>query len=175
LLYPSLKGKTRKEIGLEPFTCTEIRSSICGIPVVIVQWQIASVLGIEASGKYSGIDISSSEEGFWKEKVNMVMYNSTQAGKYADLSIDKKLLLKIQNENLLPKGGGDKPTLAKKVLLQHFIKGEKVNVPKYMFKHLIDNLRKSQLENRPWVPYGRLLSEIFYQGDILDRLSSVGT
>lgn len=54
-------------------------------------------------------------------------------------------------------------------------KGEKVNVPKYMFKHLIDNLRKSQLENRPWVPYGRLLSEIFYQGGVLDRLSSVGT
>jgi hypothetical protein len=35
----------------------------------------------------------------------MAMYNSTRGGKYADLSIEKKLLLKIQNENLLPKGG----------------------------------------------------------------------
>jgi hypothetical protein len=37
LLYPSLKGKTREEMGLEPFTCTEIRSNICGIPVVIAE------------------------------------------------------------------------------------------------------------------------------------------
>jgi hypothetical protein len=77
--------------------------------------------------------MSGSEERLWKDKVNMAMYNSTKEGKYADLSTDKKLLLKIQNENLLPKGGGDKPTLAQKVLLHHFIKGEKVNVPKYMF------------------------------------------
>jgi hypothetical protein len=62
LLYPSLKGKTRKEMGLEPFKYTEIRSSICGIPVVIAEWHIASVLGVEAYGKYSGIEISGSEE-----------------------------------------------------------------------------------------------------------------
>jgi len=78
----------------------------------------------------------------------MALYNSKKTGKYADLSIEKKLLLKIQNENLLPKGGGDQPSLGQKVFLQHFIKKEKVNVLKYLFKYLIDNLRKSQLENR---------------------------
>jgi len=46
LLNPSLKGKTREEMGLEPFTCTEIRSSICGIPVIIAEWQIAFVLRV---------------------------------------------------------------------------------------------------------------------------------
>jgi hypothetical protein len=51
LIYPSLKGKTKNEMGLEPFKYTEIKSSICGIPVVIAEWQIASVLGVEASGK----------------------------------------------------------------------------------------------------------------------------
>jgi hypothetical protein len=76
LLYPSLEGKTRKEIGLEPFTCTQIRSGICGIPVIIAEWQIEAVLGVEASGKYSGIEISSSEECLWKEKVNQAMYDS---------------------------------------------------------------------------------------------------
>jgi hypothetical protein len=104
----------------------------------------------------------------------MAMYNSKLPGKYADLSIEKKLLLKIQNENLLPKSGGnDQPSLGQKVFLQHFIKKEKVNVPKYIFKYMIDKLRKSQLEKRCCVPYGRLISEILYQGGILDLLSSV--
>jgi len=34
LIDPSLAGKTREEMGLEPFTVTEIRSSIMGIPVL---------------------------------------------------------------------------------------------------------------------------------------------
>jgi len=35
LIDPSLEGKTREEMGLEPLRREEIRSSIMGIPVVI--------------------------------------------------------------------------------------------------------------------------------------------
>jgi len=35
LIDPTLTGKCREEMGLEPFTCTEIRSSIMGIPSFI--------------------------------------------------------------------------------------------------------------------------------------------
>ena len=35
LIDPNLEGKTREEMGLEPFRREEIRSSIMGIPVVI--------------------------------------------------------------------------------------------------------------------------------------------
>ena len=35
LIDLTLAGKTRKEMGLEPFTCTKIRSSIMGIHVFI--------------------------------------------------------------------------------------------------------------------------------------------
>ncbi|RHN51938.1 hypothetical protein MtrunA17_Chr6g0474741 [Medicago truncatula] len=35
LINPTLEGKSREEMGLEPFVCTEIRSSIMGIPVHI--------------------------------------------------------------------------------------------------------------------------------------------
>ena len=74
LIYPELEGKTREEMGLEPFTGIEIRSSICGIPVKIAEWQIEAVLRREASGKYSGIDLSSTaEERFWKEKLNLAL------------------------------------------------------------------------------------------------------
>ena len=35
LIDPTLEGKSREEMGLEPFVNTEIRSSIMGIPVFI--------------------------------------------------------------------------------------------------------------------------------------------
>jgi len=51
LIDPSLAGKSREEMGLEPFKRTEIRSSVMGIPVHISEETIAYVLGTEATGK----------------------------------------------------------------------------------------------------------------------------
>jgi hypothetical protein len=84
------------------------------------------------------------------------------------------MLLKIQNENLLPKGGGsDQPSLAHKVFLHHFINKTRVNVPKYIFRHMIKELKESQNNNRSWVPYGIVISEILHQGRILKAISEV--
>ena len=83
------------------------------------------------------------------------------------------MLLKIQNENLLPKGGGsDQPSLEHKVFLHYFIKKEKTNMPKYIFKHMIKTLSESQLSNITWIPYGRLISKILHQRGILRALSN---
>jgi len=80
------------------------------------------------------------------------------------------MLPKIQNENLLPKGGGsDQPSLEHIVFLHYFIKKENANVPKYI-KDMIKTLRESQL-SRTWIPYGRLISEILHLGGILRALS----
>ncbi|RHN74163.1 hypothetical protein MtrunA17_Chr2g0307161 [Medicago truncatula] len=88
--------------------------------------------------------------------------------------MEKRMLLKIQNANLLPKGGGnDQPSLEHKIFLHLFITREYANVPKYIFKHMIQQLRESQEKNRCWIPYGRLLSEIFHKGGILKALSNV--
>jgi len=87
------------------------------------------------------------------------MFNIKKKGAYSDLSMEKKMRMKIQNENLLPKGGGsDQPSLEHRVFLHYFIKKEKANVPKYTFKHMIKTLRESQLSNRTWNPYGRIIS-----------------
>ena len=91
---------------LEPFTGTEIRSSVMGVPIQITEQIIASVLGVEAEGMYSGIEIPNPKTSSWKDIVNMTLFNSTKAGKYSDLDMQKKMLLKILYENLLPKGGG---------------------------------------------------------------------
>jgi hypothetical protein len=72
--------------------------------------------------------------------------------------MEHKLLLKIQNENLLPKGGGgDQPSLDHRVFLHFFMTKEKANMPKYIFRHMIKTLRESQAFKRCWIPYGRLI------------------
>jgi len=84
------------------------------------------------------------------------------------------MLLKIQNENLLPKGGGgDQPSLDHKVFLHFFLTKQKANVPNYIFKHMIKTLKESQTIKRNWIPYGRLISEILHQGGILNALKEV--
>jgi hypothetical protein len=174
LINPTLEGKTREEIGLEPFKCVEIRSSIMGIPVYISEEAIACVLRRDTSGKYAGSEIPNRKTGPWNEIVNMSMFNIKKKGNYSNLSMEKKMLLKIQNENLLPKGGdSDQPSLGHKVFLHFFIRKDKANVPRYIFKHMIKELRESQQSRRCWVPYGKLISEILHQGGILKSLSAV--
>jgi len=100
---PTLKGKTREELGLKPFTCTEIRSSIMGIPITISEEIIARAIRRTAKGSFKE-GLNNNKKSPWNELVNKTMFNSTKKGKYYDMRIEHKLLLKIQNENLIPKG-----------------------------------------------------------------------
>jgi len=172
LIDPSLEGKAREEMGLEPFRCEEIRSSIMGILVVISVNTIARVIRRASEGRF--VYGLSNKKSSWTPIVNITIFNSSTKGKYKELNMRTKMLLKIHNENLLPKGsGGDKPSLDHKVFLHFFLTKERANVPKFIFKHLIKNLRDSQTINKNCVPYGRLLSEIFHQGGILNSLKQV--
>jgi len=143
LIDPSLEGKSREEMGLEPFVDTEIRSSIVGVPVFINQEIIAYVIGKAFEGNFKdGLD--NNKKSPWNEVVNETMFNNKKKGYYSNLSMEKKMMLKIQNENLLPKGGGsDQPSLEHRVFLHFFLKKEKANVPKYIFKHMIKTLKES--------------------------------
>ena len=158
-------------MGLEPFVDIEIRSSIMGVPVFINQETIAYVIGRTSEGSFKdGLD--NNKKSPWNEVVNETIFGSKKKGSYSSLSMEKRMMLKIQNEHLLPKGGGyDQPSLEHRVFLHFFLKKEKANVPKYLFKHLIKTLKESQLNNRTWVPYRRLISEIFNQGGLLRGLS----
>jgi len=143
LIDPSLAGKSREEMDLEPFTCTEIRSSIMGVPVFISQEVIVYIIRRAYEGSFKdGLD--NNKKSPWNEVINQSMFNNKKKGAYSDLKMEKKMLLKIQNENLLPRGGGsDQPSLEHRVFLHYFITKEKANVPKYIFKHMIKALRES--------------------------------
>jgi len=143
LIDPTLAGKTREEMGFEPFIGTEIRSSVMGIPVYISQDIIAFVIRRASEGSFKD-ELDNNKKSPWNEIVNQTMFDNKKKGAYSDLSMEKKMLLKIQNENLLPKGGGsDQPSLEHRVFLHYFILKEKANVPKYIFKHMIKTLRES--------------------------------
>jgi len=71
LIDPTLASKTREEIDLEPFTCTEIRSSIMGVPVFISQEVIAYVIRRASEGSFKdGLD--NKKKSPWNEIVNNV-------------------------------------------------------------------------------------------------------
>jgi len=128
LINPSLAGESREEMGMEPFTVTEIRSSIMRISMFISEEQIAWVIRRASEESFvSGLDNNKTSP--WNDTVNKTMFNSTKKGKYCDLSVEQKLQLKIQNDNLQPKGGGgDQPALDHRVFLHFFKTKEKANV-----------------------------------------------
>jgi len=135
LIDPSLEGKTREQLGLKPFTCTEIRSNIMGIPITITEEICARAIRRVVEGSFEeGLDKTSP----WNDVVNMTMFNNMKKGKYNDLRMEYKMLQKIMTEDLLPKGGGvDQPSLDHRVLLHFLIKKEKANVSKYIFNHMM--------------------------------------
>jgi len=49
---PSLRGKTRQEMGLESFRQTEIRSTIMGIPVTITEEVIVRACRVAPTGRF---------------------------------------------------------------------------------------------------------------------------
>jgi len=140
LIDPTLEGKTREEMGSEPFVDTEIKSSIMGVPVFINQEIIAYVIGRASEGNFKdGLD--NNKKSPWNDTVNETMFNSKKKGSYSNLSMEKKMMLKIQNENLLPKGGGShQPSLEHKVFLHFFIKKEKTNVSRGFTDDMLDTV-----------------------------------
>ena len=74
LIDPSLKGKSREEMGLEPFRSEEIRSSVLGIPVAISVDTIAGVIRRASGGKY--IFGLKGKKSSWIPIVNQTLYNS---------------------------------------------------------------------------------------------------
>jgi hypothetical protein len=47
---------------------------------------------------------------------------------------------------------------------------DKINFPRYVMDHLCWAINEGIVKGRKQVPYGRLLSEIFHQGRVLDTL-----
>jgi len=81
------------------------------------------------------------------------------------------MLLKFLTECFLQKGGGsDQPSADHKLVLYFLASFNKINLPRYIMQHLYWAIKEGIRSKRKQIPCGRLLSEIFTQGKILEIL-----
>jgi len=100
---PSLRGKTRKEMGLEPFRQTEIRSSVMGIPITITEEVIAKACRVAPTGRFLW---NVSRNHPLLESFKSVVLKGNQATKLVDIDGYHRMLLKFMTECFFQKRGG---------------------------------------------------------------------
>jgi len=104
LIDPSLEGKTREDMGLKPFTRTEARSNIMGIPITITKEIIGRACRRDVEGSFQCN--MNKKTSSWIPVVRDTMFNGSAKGKYKDMQKEHKVLQKLMQECFLPKGGG---------------------------------------------------------------------
>jgi len=163
---PSLGGKTRKEMGLEPFRQTEIRSAVMGI--TITEEVIAKACRVAPTGRFLW---NASRSHPLLERFKSVVMNGNLATKLVDIEAHHRMLLKFMTECFFQKGGGsDQPSVDHKLVLYFLAAFDKINLPKYLMHHLCWAVKEAIRGKRKLIPCGRLLSEIFTQGKLLETL-----
>jgi len=165
---PSLKGKTRKEMGLEPFRQTEIRSAVMGIPITIIEEVIAKACRVASTGRFLW---NVSRNHPLLDSFKGVVLKGNSSTKLVDIDGQHMMLLKFMTECFFQKGGGsDQPSVDHKLVLYFLAAFEKINLPKYLMHHLCWAVKEGIRGKRKQIPCGRLLSEIFTQGKLLKTL-----
>jgi len=166
---PSLKGKTRREMGLESFRQIEIRSAVMGVPITITEEVIAKACRVAPTGRFVW---NITRKHPLLESYTSVVLKGNSATKLVDIDSHHRMLLKFLTECFLQKGGGfDQPSADHKLVLYFLASFNKINLPRYIMHHLCWAIRSK----RKQIPCGRLLSEIFTQGKLVEALRNLGS
>jgi len=89
--------------------------------------------------------------------------------KLVDIDGQHRMLLKFMTECFFQKGGGsDQPSVDHKLVLYFLASFNKINLPRYILHHLCWAINEGIRGKRKQIPCGRLLSEIFIQGKLLE-------
>jgi len=100
-----------------------------------------------------------------------VVLKGDSATKMVNIDNSHRMLLKFLTECFLQKGGGsDQPSADHKLVLYFLASFNKINLPKYIMHHLCWAIKEGIRSKRKQIPCGRLLSEIFTQGKVLEIL-----
>jgi len=131
---PSLKGKSREEMGLEPLKGLEIKSAVMGIPISITEGVIARACRMAPEGRFLW---NVSKKDALLENYTNLLLKGNPATKLVDMDVKYKILLKIVNECFFQKGGGaDQPSLDHKLALYFLAAYQAINLPRYLMHHL---------------------------------------
>jgi len=165
---PSLKGKSRKEMGLEPHKGMEIRLAVMGIPITITEEVIARACKVALEGRFQW---NVSNKNPLLESYTNLLLKGDPSTKLVDMEGNHRMLLKFITDCFFQKGGGsDQPSLDHKLVLYFLAAFQKINLPRYLMHHLCWAIKEGIKGKRKQVPCGRLLSEIFSQGRLLETL-----
>jgi len=165
---PSLRGKTRKEMGLEPFRQIEIRSAVIDILLTIIEEVISKACRVAPTGRFVW---NVSRNHPLLDSFKSVVLKGNSATKLVDIDGHHRMLLKFMTECFFQKGGGsDQPSVDHKLVLYFLATYDKINLPKYLMHHLCWAVKEGMRGKRKQIPCGRLLSKIFTQGKLLETL-----
>jgi len=92
---PSLRGKTRKEMGLESFRQTEIRSAVMGIPTTITEKVIAKACRVTATGRFIW---NANRNHPLLDSYKGVVLKGNSSTKLVDIDGHHRMLLKFMTE-----------------------------------------------------------------------------
>jgi len=131
---PSLKEKSRKEMGLEPFRRLEIRSAVMGIPVIITEEVIVRTCRMAPEGRF--IWNVSRKDPLLESYTNLLLKGNPTT-KLVDMDGKDRMLLMFVTDCFFQKGGGsDQPSLDHKMVLYFFAAYQAINLPRYLMHHL---------------------------------------
>ncbi|MCH85831.1 hypothetical protein A2U01_0006683, partial [Trifolium medium] len=180
---PENKGKSRTDLGLREFKETEIRSGVTGFEVILTQSNIAQVLKLPNQGVFKTFTHASGRKSPYVSRIAKNCYideDSIPSNKVKDMKETERLLAriiclhlqspmqeyKVCSESIEANSSDCLPQAAKKM-----------NLAAYIFNHLCKSIRSAQnpLKLTPQIAYPRLLSEVFYQCAVTDRIERART
>ncbi|XP_045798065.1 uncharacterized protein LOC123892318 [Trifolium pratense] len=166
---PSLKGKTRKEMGLLEFTGTQIRSNVCGINLTFSKIHFNALLGLENSGLV--LDKYEKDTRFREDLLHRICVDMTLKGKVKGLTDECRVLFKIILSSISPRvGGTDTISWTHRHLIYVLLTERKVNLGDYFFERICEAIFLSKSQRKTTIVYPRLLSDLLFQGRIVGSL-----
>jgi hypothetical protein len=169
---PSLKGKSREQLGLRPFRGKEIRSNLLGMSVVIKQEHVAKMLGLDNKGRdvneYKGTTKYTSE-------INRDLFpagtSTKEYGKAKFMHENFNIAFRVFiNSFITREGGKDSISVPHKHFIWFMHKRMKINLAKLLFDHLCFCIKESHNKAKAVIHHPRLISELIRQTRLIEIL-----
>ncbi|KAK2415865.1 hypothetical protein QL285_038311 [Trifolium repens] len=170
----SLRGKSRRELGLKPYRGKEIRSNILGINVFITQEHIAKVLGLDNEGEnVDDYDEKSKHLEAIKKDLFLPGSSNNDFGKAKFMRHDFGFAFRVFLASIITREGGyDTISIPHRHFIWFMYKRVKINLAKILFEHLCLTITKSRTKSPSNIHHPRLISEIIRQTKLTDILST---
>ncbi|KAK2436351.1 hypothetical protein QL285_021350 [Trifolium repens] len=170
----SLRGKSRRELGLKPYRGKEIRSNILGINVLITQEHIAKVLGLDNEGEnVDDYDEKSKHLEAIKKDLFLPGSSNSDFGKAKFMRHNFGFAFRVFLASIITREGGyDTISIPHRHFIWFMYKKVKINLAKILFDHLCLTISKSRTKSTSNIHHPRLISEIIRQIRLIDILST---